>query len=55
MVASFGEDPLQGNPSLIAQREVEFHRRFPDFSDLFHTVANGDHYLFREGIIFYRH
>lgn len=31
----FGEDPLQGNILLVAQRETEFHRRFPDFSDFF--------------------
>lgn len=31
----FGEDPLQGNPSLIALREAEFHRWFPDFSGIF--------------------
>lgn len=49
----FSEDPLQGSPSLAAQRETEFHRRFPDFSDIFHTVANGDYYLFREGVLFY--
>ena len=47
----FGEDPLQGSPSLLAQRETEFHRRFPDFTDFFHTVVNGDYYLFREGIL----
>ena len=47
----FGEDPLQRSPSLLVQRETEFHRRFPDFSDFFHAVVNGDYYLFREGIL----
>ena len=47
----FGEDPLQGSPSLAARREAEFHRRFPDFSEIFHAVVNGDYYLFREGIL----
>ena len=51
--SSFGEDPLQGNPSLIAEREAEFYRRFTDFSDFFHNIANGDYYLFREGVMFF--
>ena len=47
----FGEDPLEGSPSLFVQRETEFHRRFPDFSDFFHSVVNGDYYLFHEGLL----
>ena len=53
MFSSFGEDPLQGNPSLVAQREAEFHGRYSDFSQFFYTVVNGDYYLFREGIIYF--
>ena len=49
--SSFGEDPLQGNHILAAQREAEFYRRYPDFQEFFHTVANGDYFLFREGIL----
>ena len=49
--SSFGEDPLQGSPTLAAQREAEFHRQYPEFQEFFHTVANGDHFLFREGIL----
>lgn len=51
--SSFGEDPLQGNPSSIAEREAEFYRRFTDFSGFFHNIANGDYYLFREGVMFF--
>ena len=36
---------------LIAQRESEFHRRYPDFGNFFHTVVNGDYSLFREGLL----
>jgi len=49
--SAFGEDPLQQNPLLIAQREAEFCRVFPTFSDIFHNVVNGDFYLFREGLL----
>ena len=50
--SSFGEDPLQGNPYLVAQRETEFYRRYQDFRNFFYTVANGDFVLFREGILY---
>ena len=49
--SSFGEDPLQGSPTLAAQREAEFYRHHPDFQEFFHTVVNGDYFLFREGIL----
>ena len=42
LLSSFGEDPLQGNLALVAQREAEFYGRYPDFSQFFHTVVNGD-------------
>ena len=48
---SFGEDPLHSHPALVAQREAEFYRHYPNFSDFFHTVVNGDFLLFREGIL----
>ena len=47
----FGEDPLCNNPALVTQREVEFHRQFPDMTEFFHTVVNGDYLPFREGIL----
>ena len=50
--SSFGEDPLQRNPYLVAQREMEFYRRYQDFRNFFYTVANGDFVLFREGILY---
>jgi len=53
MFNCFGEDPLQRNLSLVAQREAEFHRRYPDFGNFFHTVVNGDYFLFREGILYF--
>ena len=53
LFSEFGEDPLLYNPSLIAQREAEFHLRFPDFANFFHTVVNGDYYFFREGLLCY--
>ena len=31
----FGEDPLEGSTYLFAQREMEFHRRYPDFRNFF--------------------
>ena len=49
--SSFGEDLLQGNRTLTAQREAEFYRRFPNFHEFFHTVANSDYFLFCEGIL----
>lgn len=48
----FGEDPLRNNAQLVTQREAEFHERYPDFSNFFYTVVNGDCSLFREGILF---
>jgi len=51
LFSAFGIDPLQDNPSLVAQREAEFHHQFSDFSQFFHTVVNNDYYLFREGIL----
>ena len=53
--SSFGEDPLQRYPHLVAQREAEFYGCYPDFSQFFHTTANGDFFLFREGILFFIH
>ena len=50
---SFGEDPLQRSPLMVAQREREFLSKYPDFETFFHTVANGDYYLFREGILYF--
>ena len=47
----FGEDPLQGYPALVAQREADFFSCHADFSRFFHTVVNGDYTLFREGIL----
>jgi len=48
---SFGEDPLQCNPALVTQRDMEFLRYHADFSEIFSTLVNGDYTLFREGII----
>ena len=47
----FGEDPLATNPSLITQRETEFFRLYQDLSPAFHSLVNGDYYLFREGLL----
>ena len=52
VLSSFGEDPLQRNPNLVAQKEAEFYGRYPDFSQFFHNAVNGDYFLFREGILF---
>jgi len=49
--SGFGEDPLCSNPALVTLREVEFHRKFPDMAEFFHTVVNGDYLPFREGIL----
>ena len=49
---SFGEDPLQRNSFLIAQRASEFHRQYPDFGNFFHTEVNGDYSLFHEGLLY---
>ena len=35
LFSSFGEDPLYRNPVLVAQREAEFYRYYPDFSQFF--------------------
>ena len=51
LFSAFGEDPLQANPTLVAQRESEFFNVYPDFQEFFHTVVNGDYFLFREGIL----
>ena len=48
---TFGEDPLQSNPALVAQCEREFFCCYTDFSRFFHTVVNGDYTLFREGVL----
>ena len=42
----FGTDPVANNPELTAQREAEFHRRYPSFDPLFHTLVNGDNTVF---------
>ena len=48
---AFGEDPLQANPTLVAQRESEFFNVYADFQDYFYTVVNGDHFLFRVTVV----
>ena len=48
---AFGKDPLQANPTLVAQRESKFFNVYPNFQELFHTVVNGDYFLFCEGIL----
>ena len=48
---AFGEDPLQANPTLVAQKETEFFNIYPNFQEFFHTVVNRDYFLFREGIL----
>lgn len=49
---SFGEDPLRHDCDLVIQRETQFYQQYPDFTQFFYTVANGDHFLFREGLLF---
>lgn len=39
---SFGEDPLRSHPNLVAEREAKFHEQYPDFTEFFHTIVNGD-------------
>jgi len=45
--SSFGKGPLHINPTLVTQRKMEFSRRFPNISEFFHTVVNGDYIPFR--------
>ena len=49
---SFGEDPLRSHPNLVAEREAKFHEQYPDFTEFFHTIVNGDSSLLCQGIIF---
>ena len=50
--SSFGEDPLRDRLDLVNQREAEFLKKYPDFGGFFYHVVNGDHSLFREGLLF---
>ena len=36
---------------MVAQREEEFKRRYPDFGQFFSTVVNSDYSLFKEGLL----
>ena len=35
----FGEDPLHVSPTLVAQREAEFYRHYPDFGKFFYSFC----------------
>ena len=48
----YGQDPLQGSPDLLQQRERQFHERFSDFGRFFYTIVNKDYSIFRQGILF---
>ena len=49
----FGDDPLRDRADLITQREAEFFARYPNFGPFFHGVVNGDHSLFKSGLLFF--
>lgn len=49
----FGEDPLKDRSHLVAQRETEFHARYPNFNNFFHALVNSNYILFHEGILFF--
>lgn len=49
----FGEDPLKESMQLSSRREEEFKERYPDFSQFFYRIVNGDNSLFREGLLFF--
>lgn len=48
---SFGEDPFDGRPDLIAQREAMFLQQHPDFTEIFSSTANGDYLPFISGLL----
>ncbi len=50
--STFGHDPLQGNPALVAERERRFKGHYPDFNQFFYSTANGNHSVFRDGLLF---
>lgn len=48
---SFGQDPLELRPYLIAEREELFHQRHPTFDEIFHSTVNGNDLLFKAGLL----
>ena len=53
LFSPFREDPLQGRPHMMSQRETLFRERYPAFDAFFHTVANSDTSLFSAGLLFF--
>ena len=53
LFSGFGEDPLKHSAGMVAQREEEFKRRYPDFGQFFSTVVNSDYSLFKEGLLYF--
>ncbi|XP_019850817.1 PREDICTED: uncharacterized protein LOC109581281 [Amphimedon queenslandica] len=48
----FGQDPLEGHGHFCRQRDEQFEARFPNYDDFFHSVANSDFTLFRQGLLY---
>ena len=51
LFSPYGHDPLADDATAMAQREEKFHERFPDFAPFFYSIVNGNHSMFREGLL----
>lgn len=51
--STFGHDPLQSNPALVAQRDRRFKEQYPGFNQFFYSTVNGNYSVFQDGLLFF--
>ena len=51
LFGDFGIDPLLQRSDLLDIREARFFEQYPTFDNIFHSVANNDSTLFRNGLL----
>lgn len=48
---TFGQDPLELRPDLIAERKELFFQLHPNFDQIFHLTVNGNYLPFKTGLL----
>ena len=51
--SDFGLDLLSSNANLLSERQLLFHTKYPNFSQIFHSLVNGDTVQFKNGLRYF--
>lgn len=51
--SDFGLDLLSSNANLLSERQRLFHTKYPNFSQIIHSLVNGDTVQFKNGLRYF--